>query len=209
MLPHLYECDFDEIFIWLREAKQISRRWQYSWIVKYALNNDKVPEQHLDWALSSLSFSTLSESARTQHAKKALGLMSWNYKHLSQCDRVTYSDYIDLLSTPMLVAFHPKRYTLSGDEWKELLEADLRALRFTPSHIVKDKQVFDDEYLLELLHENNVGHFYRPKYKLVSFINQLAPERLSVEFCEKIKAGGFAEQHHLVVATKLKTKKKG
>ena len=81
MLPHLYECDFDEIFRWLREAKQISRRWQYSWIVKYALNNDKVPEQHLDWALSSLSFSTLSESARAQHAKKVLELMPWNYKH--------------------------------------------------------------------------------------------------------------------------------
>jgi hypothetical protein len=85
----------------------------------------------------------------------------------------------------MLVAFHPRRETLSADEWKEPLEAELRALRFVPSYIVKDKQVFDDEYLLGLLHKNNHVYSCRAKYKLVSFIYELAPERLSVEFCEK------------------------
>ncbi|EGR2854664.1 hypothetical protein VB319_25575 [Vibrio parahaemolyticus] len=154
--------------------------------------------------LESRCFQHLPDDIRNANAEAGLMLNAHNLKHLNEENRSKYLHLVCFDSNPLLTKHHPNTLDIEKSKWIDFVNKDPRCLRFVPRVHLLCKSLFPDDYLFELLKKNQC-YFYA-RYRLVSFINEIAPERLTYEFCKKIKESGFHEQHHLVVCQVLKNK---
>lgn len=197
-VPHLTQDDFTELWERFVADRSNNRQgWMFTQFVKDAIKREIVDDKYLVEALELAPFRFLPQDIRDKYAEIAVATNYANYKHISNEMKAQLADKVDYYERPMMIMHHPDLKTLSGASWEKLIAKDMRVLRHVPKGILGDRTVFSDEYLLSVLERNDERRYSR--YRLISFINEIAPERLTVEFCNQIREKNLIERHHPVI----------
>lgn len=192
-LPNLVENDVAEILGSVDSmGYSIGRA-----IIRELLELERVPEEQLVSCIKKIGFPYLSEAFRNRHAVEGVTISPFNLKHISEDNRKKVKDLINLNEAPMLVAYHPDRTDLSIEAWLGLILKDKRVLRFLPRQYLLNTSIFTEEFLLKLLIDNQT--MSRARYKLISFIHEKAPERISTTLVGKIRELKLSEANHQLI----------
>ncbi|WP_425263028.1 hypothetical protein [Vibrio owensii] len=167
-------------------------------VIRICLESGKTPQALLRDNVELLGFPYLSDEFRNQYALLGVSISAYNFKHISHYNREKTKHLINLYETPMLVEYHPDRERLTFKQWLELVKLDKRCLRFVPKRYVVDDALFSDDMLIELLVGNQKR--YGPRYKLLTFIYEKAPDRITLAFVKRIREMKLLEANHQIVA---------
>ncbi|MFS1427238.1 hypothetical protein LMH73_008760 [Vibrio splendidus] len=203
-VEHLTTEDFIEIWdrFFIDKPPRVS--WMFRCMIRPSLERGIVPDELLIEALKKTDFKSLNEDTRNKHAALAVDLHFGNYKYINDENKVLLADKINYFDKPLMIMHHPDRDGLAANDWKRMLLKDMRVLRLIPHELLSNGTLFSDDYLLELLEENSSRSTSR-RYRLIRFLFDVAPERLTPSFCNQIRERKLPEQHHpFVVALQVK-----
>jgi hypothetical protein len=155
-------------------------------------------------SIGILKFKRLDIISRHILATEALDFSEYNFKYLSVEDKLKLENFVDFVKNPMLTGYIANKSILNSKQWLEIAELDQRAMRFLPSSILSDHSIMSDDFLIGMIKKQNRYFLYA---KIIPFINQISPERLSLKFCKMLKEHKLTEYNHPVIQKIIKSHK--
>ena len=181
--------DFDFIFNNMKNNDYLGQQyWTFNSFIKKILQDVNVPYDQRKRFFNFIAkngdifnnFKRLNEETKNTFAKESLELSIFNYVYLSEENRIKYIDYIDFYKYPSLIKHHPDLSVFSVDDFLTFVKKDPISFLYIPNSFYKDSLFFTDDLIISLVSKlNNI--------KIIKTLNENAPERLTYDFCLKLK----------------------
>lgn len=205
----LSENEIDIIYN-IKDNMDKSNFYTYKYIVKRLyvknkLNNIQIGEL-LNGEKSFLYYSDLNDNDKEYYLEDVLIKSPFNYKRVPEHLREDCEYLIDFNENPLLSEFIINKESKDSYFWKKLIQRDSRVIRFVPKGMLKNPEIFSDDYLLNLFKMNISKSFnsLRSKYKIVRFVFERAEERFSLDFYKKLEDNNIPVLHQSIHREKIK-----
>jgi hypothetical protein len=201
----LNDDDTLEIYnICIDSSNEILGEYTKSFLLVKLAEHKLLSNEQLSHIISTgvLKYKRLDVSSRNIVAAEAIEYSHYNLKYLSVDNKLKFEKNIDYKKEPMLTGYIENKSMLSSCEWVEIAKLDQRAMRFLPSYILSDHSIMSDDFLIQMIKQQNR---YRLYAKIIPFINQISPERLTLNFCKTLKDYELSEYNHPIIQKIIKS----
>lgn len=192
-LNHLSPADATYIIDYLFDKNPDLK---YSMIIKILESKNLLNKEQIIKCIDKgiLKFKNLNAISKSITYKDIIKSNIYSFKHLSIEQKLEIEKNIDFKKHTMLTEHMLNKSLLSQNDWLEIFKKNNKTLRFIPSYLLSNHNIFSDELFLDLLSKevNSVN-------QVITIINSISPERINLNFCLKIKEKGLKEVNHPVI----------